>query len=212
MIKLNNLTIGHNKHKPLTSNINYTFESGKIYGLIGKSGSGKTTLLRTICGLHKPISGHVTLDGNHIKHMKPNGMYMMHQNYANFDWLTCINNILISLKIEDGHVSDQDKTNAYNALDVVGLKEFANYFPSQLSGGMKQRLALARTIVTLPKIMLMDEPLSALDSETRDKMHNILLDMHARTSNTMIIITHSAEEANKLCDHLISINEIGETK
>lgn len=203
MIVVNNLCTGYARASPLLKNFSYQFDN-KIYGILGESGCGKTTLLRTIAGLTKPLSGEVIIDGVQIKKPNKNSVYMLHQNYTSFDWLTCLDNILIAKKIQ-GNVTEEDVNNAKQMLDAVKLSKDADKYPRQLSGGMRQRLALARTLFVNPKIILMDEPLSALDGKTRGEMQDLILDIHERTKNTILMVTHSTEEANKMCDKIIKI-------
>lgn len=196
MITIENLTVGYNK-KPVKEGLNYTFEEGKIYGLLAASGKGKTTLLKTLSGILPPISGKIISD------IDINDFFMMHQAYTSFDWLTCLDNILITEKVLYHRITPEIEARAIKLLDRVGLKDYANYYPSQLSGGQRQRLALARTVFTIPKVILMDEPLSALDEDTRESMQNFILHVHEKTNNTIIIVTHSTKEAEKLCDVII---------
>ena len=199
-IELQNLSIGYDKI-PLISDLNYKF-TNKIYGLLGESGVGKTTLLRTIAGLNKPLSGKIIHDVN-------TDIYMMHQQYTSFDWLTCLDNILITAKVNHIKIDDELKDKAMDALSSVGLVNDYKKYPTELSGGMKQRLALARTLFMQPKIILMDEPLSALDEETREKMQDLIIENHTQTNNTIILITHSKSEAKKMCDMIINLTRKG---
>lgn len=203
MIELKNLTIGYTKDKPLKRDFTYTFEKNKIYGILGKSGCGKSTLLKTIAGLIYPLNGEVYVDGEILKRADKNDIYMMHQNYTSFDWLTCLDNILITEKIKHKKITDEIRNNALKLLEIVGLKEHADKYPTQLSGGMRQRLALARTLYMKPSIILMDEPLSALDEKTRVDMQDLILNIHKETKNTIIMITHSKEEAKRMCDEIV---------
>ena len=203
MIQLNEITTGYSRDKPLKKNFSYTFEDNKIYGILGESGCGKSTLLKTIAGLIYPLQGEIFIDGEILKRADKNNVYMMHQNYTSFDWLTCLDNILIVEKINHRRITDEVKQNALEWLNKVGLKECANKYPKQLSGGMRQRLALARTLYIKPSIILMDEPLSALDEETRTDMQKLILDVHNETKNTIIMITHSKDEAQKMCDVIL---------
>lgn len=206
MIELKNLYTGYSKSNPLLEDFNYVFEN-KIYAILGESGCGKTTLLRTIAGLTKSLSGEVLIDG--IKINKPNkNVYMMHQAYTSFDWLRCIDNVLIAKKIK-GKVDHNDIEKAQHMLNKVELGDHIDKYPRQLSGGMRQRLALARTLFMNPGIVLMDEPLSALDSETRSKMQNLILDMHKETGNTIILVTHSSAEAELLSDDILHLSNKG---
>lgn len=201
MIEVKDLCIGYSRDKPLLRDFNYKFES-KMYGIIGRSGCGKTTLLRIIAGLTKPLSGEVLIDGNSVGKAGRNGIYMMHQNYTSFDWLRCIDNVLIAKRVK-GKLTGEDIDKAMHMLSLVGLKGHENKFPKQLSGGMRQRLALARTLFTNPKIILMDEPLSALDNITRVKMQDLILKVHKKTENIIVMVTHSQDEAKKMCDEII---------
>lgn len=203
MIVVNNLCTGYARASPLLKGFNYQFDN-KIYGILGESGCGKTTLLRTIAGLTKPLSGEVLIDGVRISKPNKNGVYMMHQNYTSFDWLTCLDNILIAKKIQGG-ITKEDVDNAKQMLEAVKLGKDIDKYPRQLSGGMRQRLALARTLFVNPKIILMDEPLSALDGNTRSEMQDLILNIHKRTNNTILMVTHSIEEANKMCDTIIKL-------
>ena len=203
MIVVNNLYTGYSKASPLLKGFSCQFDN-KIYGILGESGCGKTTLLRTIAGLTKPLAGEVLIDGVRVDKSHRNGIYMLHQNYTSFDWLTCLDNILIAKKIQ-GNVTEEDVANAKKMLEAVKLDQAADKYPRQLSGGMRQRLALARTLFVNPKIILMDEPLSALDGNTRNDMQNLILDIHERTGNTILMVTHSIEEANKMCDKIIKL-------
>lgn len=173
MIKLNDLAIGYNG-EAILEHIDQEFDDGLIYGILAKSGAGKTTLLKTISGLLHPVHGEVVIDGTTYRNADKNPVYMMHQRYSNFGWLSCTENVLIAQR--DKKLRSRD--DAIKVLAAVGLEQYADKWPSQLSGGMQQRLALARTLYVKPKYLLMDEPLSALDDKTRSKMQRLILDVH----------------------------------
>lgn len=198
MIKLNDLAIGYNG-EAILEHIDQEFDDGLIYGILAKSGAGKTTLLKTISGLLHPVHGEVVIDGTTYRNADKNPVYMMHQRYSNFGWLSCTENVLIAQR--DKKLRSRD--DAIKVLAAVGLEQYADKWPSQLSGGMQQRLALARTLYVKPKYLLMDEPLSALDDKTRSKMQRLILDVHAETGNTIVMVTHSQDEAFKMCDKII---------
>lgn len=202
MIKIKGLYTGYSKDKPLLKDFNALFEN-KVYGILGSSGCGKTTLLRTIAGLTKPLAGEVWIDDKKITKPTEN-VFMLHQNYTSFDWLTCVENVLIPKKIR-GKLTDEDVQKAFHMLNMVGLVNYADRYPKELSGGMRQRLALARTLFTSPQIILMDEPLSALDPNTRENMQDLILSMHKQNNSTILMVTHSPEEAKKMCDEIIRI-------
>lgn len=200
MLTTDNLAIGY-CHKAILDKLNYRFDN-RIYGILGGSGKGKTTFLRTIAGLIKPISGKVMLDGKKIEKANRNGIYMMHQGYTCFNWLSVMDNILLARKLQS-KIREDDKKEALNLLKEVGLYEHREKYPQQLSGGQRQRLALARTIFANPQVILMDEPLSALDQNTRKAMQKLVVGVHQRSNNTIIMVTHSQEEAEKMCDKII---------
>lgn len=194
MITLTDLVVGYDT--PLMNPLNLTFKYGKIYGILGKSGCGKSTLLKTIAKMQKQISGTVQRDDK-------SQIYMMHQKYTNFNWLTCLDNVLIAER--NKRKRKESKQHAIEVLIQVGLEDYLDRYPTELSGGMQQRLALARVLFVKPKILLMDEPLSALDDNTREKMQALIMDVHKETGNTIIMVTHSVEEAHKMCDEIIQL-------
>lgn len=196
MIALNNVSIGYTKS--LRSPLTITFNDGKMYGVLGRSGCGKSTLLRTIAKLQKPLAGTISYSDNEV-------VYMMHQRYTNFDWLNCLKNVLIA---ERNKKKRKERINeAISVLKDVGLGDYIDRYPRELSGGMQQRLSLARMLFVKPKYLLMDEPLSALDDKTREKMQNLIVKMHKETKNTVIMVTHSPEEAYKMCDVVIKLEK-----
>lgn len=204
MIQLNNLSIGYSG-VAIIDGLNISFEDGKVYGILAKSGVGKTTLLKTIAGLLPPVKGHVSIDGVYYRTSRRNPVYMMHQRYCNFNWLTCLENVLIAQRDKRKRYTEESRADAHLALCQVGLDSCEDKWPSQLSGGMQQRLALARTLYVKPKYLLMDEPLSALDDNTRSEMQSLILNIHRKTQNTILMVTHSQDEASKMCDQIIRI-------
>ena len=195
MITLNKLVVGYDK--PLTKPMDLKFDDGKIYGILGKSGCGKSTLLKTIASMIKPISGEVV-------NQNTDQIYMMHQRYTNFNWLSCLDNVLIAERKK--RKRKELRQQAVDVLNKVGLGEYLDRYPTELSGGMQQRLALARVLFVKPSILLMDEPLSALDDSTRAKMQQLIMDIHKETGNTIIMVTHSIAEAEKMCDQIIKLD------
>lgn len=203
MIELRDLTIGYKE--PLISDINLKFDS-LSYAILGESGCGKTTLLRTICGLQKPLSGQVYINDKIVLKGPHKDVFMVHQHYTNYNWLSCLENVLLAAKVK-GTLTQNSKNEALIALDKVGLKEKKDYLPCELSGGQEQRLALARTLFVKPKYLLMDEPLSALDPITRMQMQELIKDMQYETKSTIIMITHSPEEAERVCNKIINLEK-----
>lgn len=206
MITLNNVTTGYDKDTPLLTGFSREFLPNRVYGILGESGCGKTTLLRTMVGFVKPLSGEVLLDGKPVPKPHKNDIYMMHQGYTCFDWKTVLGNVLMAKQIK-GRVTDEDVERAHSWLKAVKLEGHENKYPTQLSGGMRQRLALARTLFMSPRIILMDEPLSALDEQLRGEMQDLIIKSHAQLKNTIVMVTHSRDEASKLCDEVIELEK-----
>ena len=185
--------------------VSFTIDRGRTLGVVGESGCGKTTLLKTMAGLIYPLSGEIYVDGSILTKAYKNDIYMMHQNYTCFNWMTCLDNILIIEKINHNKVTNDIKANALHMLERVGLKEYAYKYPMQLSGGMRQRLALARVLYAQPKILLMDEPLSALDEITRKSMQDLIIETQRNNKSTIILVTHSDAEAKRMCHEIIKM-------
>lgn len=202
MIEVKDLNVSFGNNKVLC-NMNLEFKENKIYAILGRSGVGKSTLLRVIAGLLKPSSGEALYKNKKIT--KPNeNIFMMHQNYTNFPWKNCIENVLFPIKLKR-KATKEDYLEAKNLLIKVGLGEHIEKYPEQLSGGMKQRLSLARVLMSKPKVILVDEPLSALDDKTREDMQSIIVKLQKETKSTIIMITHSSNDANKMADYIIQL-------
>ncbi|XFA73750.1 ABC transporter ATP-binding protein [Thermosynechococcaceae cyanobacterium Okahandja] len=167
--------------------------SGEFVCVLGASGSGKTTLLRIIAGLETPTHGQVTVDG-HAVSGPGSDRGLVFQTYTLYPWLTVQDNIEFGLKLQ-GMPKGERRDRVHHYLHIVGLGRYAQLFPHQLSGGMKQRVAIARALVTEPQVLLMDEPFGALDAQTKEMMHEFLLDLWRRTRTTILMITHDVEEA-----------------
>ncbi len=176
---------------------------GEFLTLLGPSGSGKTTLLQTICGLNKPSRGQLFIDGKDHTWTQPEkrGIGVVFQNYALFPHLTVSENIAYPLKVR-GMASREITQRTGRALETVGLGHAGNRFPNELSGGQQQRVALARCLVYDPSIILMDEPLSALDRKLREQMQMEIKRIHRETDTTIIFVTHDQEEALALSERI----------
>ncbi|MEG6508781.1 ABC transporter ATP-binding protein [Methyloligella sp. 2.7D] len=174
---------------------------GSITVLLGPSGCGKSTMLRIIAGLAEPTTGSVELDGRRVEGPGAD-LGMVFQSYTSFPWLTVRGNVEYGLRLAgiDGRMR---RAAAEEFLKLVGLSEFADVYPSQLSGGMRQRVALARAMAPGPKILLLDEPFGALDYETRWRMQDLLHEIVAKTGLTALLVTHDIEEALYLADKVI---------
>lgn len=200
MIEVKDLSMKYGKNI-IFENYNHVFKDNTITAIMGKSGKGKTTMVRCIAGLNKPSKGEVIY--NNKKITKPNkDIFMMHQHYTNYPWKTCLENVLFPIAINN-KITEEHRKEAKGFLTLVGLEDSIDKFPSELSGGMNQRLAFARLLMAKPKVILMDEPMSALDKQTRSEMQDILLSAHRMLKNTIILITHDRDEANRLADFTI---------
>ena len=180
--------------------LNFTIKKGELLTVLGPSGCGKTTLLNIAAGFIRPTSGTITLGNNEI-----NGpgvdRGMVFQQGALFEWLTVSENVNFGLRMKkENPNTTQKKVDEW--LEIVGLKGFGNTPTYQLSGGMQQRVALARCLINNPDLILMDEPLGALDALTREKMQSLVLKIWKETGKTIILITHSVEEALLLGERL----------
>ena len=173
--------------------INMHVETGELVCAVGASGSGKSTLLRLVAGLDMPTSGSITVDGSEVTG-PGSDRGMVFQKYTLYPWMTVQKNVEFGLKLQ-GMSAQQRKEQASEYLDVVGLTNFASALPKELSGGMKQLVAIARALACQPKILLMDEPFGALDVQTKEAMQLFLLDLWQRTRCTILMITHDVEEA-----------------
>lgn len=187
--------------------ISFTINQGDFISLVGPSGCGKTTLLNMAAGFIRPTAGSVTLDGREIDGPGPD-RGVMFQEYGVFPWLTVEQNIAFGLELKNkSHVSAAEKKETVERyMALMGLSDFRKAFPKTLSGGMRQRLALARTYAVHPEFILMDEPFGALDAQTRSAMHDLLLDILNAEGKTVMLITHSVEKAVYLSNKVLVIS------
>jgi putrescine transport system ATP-binding protein len=180
---------------------------GEFFAILGGSGSGKTTLLRLIAGFERPNAGRILIDGADMTDAPPHRrpVNMMFQSYALFPHMSVVKNIEFGLR-QEGARGDELRKRAAEALDMVAMREFAQRKPEQLSGGQRQRVALARAIVKRPKVLLLDEPLSALDRKLREATQVQLLDVQKRTGITFVVVTHDQDEAMTLASRVAVMN------
>jgi ABC-type nitrate/sulfonate/bicarbonate transport system ATPase subunit len=174
---------------------------GEFVALIGPSGCGKTTFLNIVAGFERPTSGEIAVDGRPVRGPGPD-RGVVFQDYALFPWLTVLNNVRYGLR-ERGLPKDEATEIASRWIRQVGLDEFAEQYPHQLSGGMRQRVALIRVLVNEPKILLMDEPFAARDAMTRTALQGELVTLWERSGQTVIYVTHNVEEAIFLADRMV---------
>lgn len=173
--------------------INMEIQQGEFICAVGASGSGKSTLLRQIAGLDMPTSGEVKIDGIRVSGPGPD-RGMVFQHYTLYPWMNVQKNTEFGLKLQ-GVPKQERREKASYYLNVVGLSNFSKALPKELSGGMKQRVAIARVLASEPKVMLMDEPFGALDIHTKESMQQFMLELWERTNITIFMITHDVEEA-----------------
>jgi len=181
------------------SGLNLTVQEGEIVAILGGSGCGKSTLLRLISGLDKPSRGHLALDGTPILAPRPE-IGVVFQEPRLMPWLTIGENVAFGIR----HLPPSERdTRVSEALERVGLSSHQSHWPRELSGGQAQRVALARALVGRPKVLLLDEPFSALDALTRSDLQEHLLDLWAYDRPTLILVTHDIEEALFLADRIV---------
>jgi putrescine transport system ATP-binding protein len=188
--------------------INLKIQKNEIFCLLGGSGCGKTTLLRIIAGLETPTEGRVLIDGVDVTDIPPyeRPMNMMFQSYAIFPHMSVEKNIAYGLK-RDGLPKAEIKTRVKDILELVQMSQFGKRKPHQLSGGQQQRVALARALVKRPKVLLLDEPLAALDKKLREKTQFELIDIQYKLGITFVVVTHDQEEAMTLSTRIAVMNE-----
>ena len=191
-----------NKEPPLLAldHVSITVPAGKFVSIIGESGCGKTTLLRMVAGLDKPTEGTIHIDGIPVSGPNPN-CGMMFQQDVLFPWLTVRENIAFGPKML--RQSEAKKERVEELLRMIHIEEFAKDYPGQLSGGMKQRVSLARALANEPAVLLLDEPLGALDAFTRMHIQDELLEIRKKYDSTMLMITHDIDEAVYLSDIVV---------
>jgi NitT/TauT family transport system ATP-binding protein len=180
---------------------------GEIVGLLGRSGCGKSTLLRIVAGLMPASAGEVSLDGRRVQG-PAEGVALVFQSFALFPWLTVLENVELGLEAQ-GVPPEERRKRALAAIDLIGLDGFESAYPKELSGGMRQRVGLARALVVQPKILLMDEPFSALDVLTADTLRTDLLDLWLEgrmPTRSILMVTHNIEEAVFMCDRILVLS------
>jgi len=187
--------------------VSFAFDKGEFISLLGPSGCGKTTILRMIAGFERPTSGAIRVDGEDITHLKPNErkLGMVFQAYALFPNLTVGDNIGFGLKIA-GMPNDQRRARIKEMLDLIGLPGYEKRYPYEMSGGQQQRVALARAIAPKPRLLLLDEPLSALDAKIRVSLREEIRAIQRELGITTVFVTHDQEEAMSISDRIVVMN------
>ena len=195
---------GEVHHVQALDRVSFSVKDGEIVALIGPSGCGKTTALRVAMGLDPSTGGRVMVDGREINGCgHDRGMVFQHAELL--PWLSALQNVMFGLEMKGVRGTVLRET-AEKYLHLVGLKDSQNRRPHQLSGGMKQRVGIARALAIDPKVLLMDEPFGALDAQTRESLQVELLDIHARTGKTILFVTHDLDEAVLIADRIVVMN------
>ncbi len=204
IVGLNHFFAHKGSAEPVLRDLSLSLRRGEMACLIGRSGCGKSTLLKIIAGFMRPSRGACLLEGKPITKPGPDRCVVFQED-ALFPWLTVRENVAFGLngralaKKERAHEVDR-------FLDLVGLQGYGDYLPRALSGGMKQRVALARVLILSPLLLLMDEPFGALDAQTRDEMQDLLLNLSQQRSQTILFVTHDVQEAVTIADRVLLLD------
>ena len=199
--KLNKVFHFRDSYLNVLDNISFEAKEGELVCIVGRSGCGKSTLLNILAGFLSPGSGEVLLEGQPLFRPGPDRCVVFQED-ALFPWLTVEENIAFGLKQGlGGRRRNRDRLGEY--IEMVGLAPFRSYLPSEISGGMKQRVALARVLILDPLVLLMDEPFGALDAQSREEMQELLLFLWSKLSHTILFVTHDVKEAVLLADRVL---------
>jgi ABC-type nitrate/sulfonate/bicarbonate transport system ATPase subunit len=214
MIDLKSVTFAHPHSPPLFQDFSWRILRGETWAILGPSGCGKTTLLYLLAGLRQPAAGEITIEGEILTRPRPRSGLIL-QDYGLLPWSTVRENVELGLQVrkfygEDGKhapVAFQPVNNVPYWLERLGIAEVADKFPAQISGGQRQRTAIARTLALEPDLLLMDEPFSSLDAVTRGDLQNLTLSLCAEQNLTLVIVTHAIEEAVALGKKILLLGE-----
>ena len=181
--------------------LSFTLEQGRTMAIIGPSGCGKTTLLYILAGLTRPSDGDVLIDGKKVEGPSPDVSFIL-QDFGLLPWKNVMDNVCLGMKLR-GVPEDERTRKGMHMLAELGLETHKEHFPARLSGGERQRVAIGRALATEPKLLLMDEPFSSLDTLTRERMQEMLLQIRKKNGLTVLVVTHSIEEASFLGDSIL---------
>ena len=190
-----------NETRSAVTGVNLDINEGEFICLLGPSGCGKTTLLNLMAGFDKPSYGEITIDGACVEATNPKFITIF-QDYALFPWRNVLGNVEYGLEAK-GVPKEKRREIAHQYINLVGLEKFINSHPSELSGGMKQRTALARALALSPGLLLMDEPFGSLDAQARMELQTMLLEIWEKSANTIVFVTHDISEALTLSDRIL---------
>lgn len=200
MISIDNVSKKYGTFQALES-VNLEIKQGEFVVLLGASGCGKSTLLNQIAGFDFPTSGKVVVNGREVREIDPH-CGMVFQQYALFPWLSVLDNVAFGLKMKGINTKERHAT-ALRYIEMVGLKGFEGHYPKALSGGMRQRVTIARVLANDPDVILLDEPFAALDAMTRQVLQEELLQIYQKSGKTIVFITHSIDEALLLSTRMV---------
>jgi NitT/TauT family transport system ATP-binding protein len=190
--------------RPVLQDVTLHVDDGEFLSIVGPSGCGKTTLLNLVAGLLRPDQGVIEVDGRPVSGPGPDRAVVF-QEAALLPWRTVLRNVELGLEMQHRYAQSDVRERALHFVRLVGLAEFAAHYPHQLSGGMRQRVNLARALVAEPEVLLMDEPFASLDAYTREAMGDELQRIWQETRKTVVFVTHSADEAILLSDRIIAM-------
>ncbi|MGE5464784.1 MAG: ABC transporter ATP-binding protein [Syntrophothermus sp.] len=214
MIHINSVTFAYPHAVSIFEDFSLDISRGETWAILGPSGCGKTSLLYLLAGLHSPTRGQITIDGEILRRPRPRSGLIL-QDYGLLPWSTVRDNVELGLRVrkfygEDGKhtpVNFQPVNTVPYWLERLGITEVSQKFPSQISGGQRQRTAIARTLALEPDLLLMDEPFSSLDAITRGDLQNLTLGLCAEQNLTLVIVTHAIEEAVALGEKILLLGE-----
>ena len=185
--------------------LSFSVKETELVSIVGPSGCGKTTILSIVAGLLSPSSGTVILDDKNVDGISQDIGYMFQKDNL-FNWLTVENNVFFGLKLQK-RLTDENKKFVYSLVEKYGLSDFLHHYPTQLSGGMRQRVSLIRTLALNPKLLLLDEPFSALDYQTRLNIQDIVFNIMKAEHKTALMVTHDIGEAIAMSDKIIILSK-----
>lgn len=207
-LTIDNLTVEYKSQRGTlraVDGLSMSIKEGEFVAVLGPSGCGKSTLLKIVSGLLNPSQGEVALSGQPVTGPRPD-VGIVFQQATLLPWKTVLENVLVPIRaLRRSEAENRDK--ARKLLDLVGLKDFANHYPHELSGGMQQRVGIARGLIHNPRLLLMDEPFAALDAMTRERMSAELQSIWMETNKAVLFITHSIQEAVFLADRIVVLSE-----
>jgi ABC-type nitrate/sulfonate/bicarbonate transport system ATPase subunit len=213
MINIHSLTFAYPHTAPIFQDFNWRVQRGETWAILGSSGCGKTTLLYLLAGLRFPAQGIIKIEGEQLARPRPRSGLIL-QDYGLLPWATVRENAELGLQVREFYGEDgkhapknfQPENNAEYWLNKLGLDEVADKYPAQISGGQRQRTAIARTLALSPDLLLMDEPFSSLDAITREDLQNLTLSLCAEQKLTLVIVTHAIEEAVSLGSKILLLD------